>query len=87
MGWIRDLKRIKNVLRFQKKKPWAGVAAAGICIAAGAVLVTNGLGDTPGLRYSGYRTNEGNFSSQSQGMDYILDPGTKTVAFYRELWR
>lgn len=83
-------KRIKNVLRFQKKKPWAGIVAAVICIAAGAVLVTNGLGGTPGLRYSGflrYGTNEGNFSSQSQGMDYILDPGTKTVAFYRELWR
>ena len=64
--------------------------AAGICIAAVAVLVTNGLGGTPGLRYRGflqYGTKEGNFSSQSQGMGYILDPGTKTVAFYRELWR
>ena len=83
-------KRIKNVLRFQKKKPWAGIVAAGICIAAVAVLVTNGLGGTPGLRYRGflqYGTKEGNFSSQSQGMGYILDPGTKTVAFYRELWR
>lgn len=79
---------------FMKKAPkkylyilWA---AAAVCAGAAFMLLTNGIGTSPGLSCSGHtqlRTGENAANSLSQAVDYCLDKRTRTVAFCRELWQ